>query len=73
MEIYFNGKKEQADSIGNISELLKSKNIRPEIVTVELNGDIINKSEYDKIEIKDGDKIEVVFYPKQKCLKVFTR
>lgn len=31
-------------------------------IVVELNGDIISKSQYDQINIKDGDSIEVVSF-----------
>ncbi len=41
MTIYLNGKKEEISDGMNLSKLLALKNIRPEVVTVELNEEII--------------------------------
>ncbi|MFH1779099.1 MAG: cysteine synthase A [Candidatus Omnitrophota bacterium] len=60
--IYLNGKKETVEENLNISKLLEVKKIRPEVVTVELNGQIIEKPKYADAFIKDKDKVEVVYY-----------
>ena len=44
--IYLNGKKEEIESGTSISMLLDAKKIRPEVVTVELNNEIIGKDKY---------------------------
>jgi cysteine synthase A len=62
MDIYINGKKEQCEDKMSISQLLKVKKIRPEVVTVELNDQIIEKSKYDKTIIKPEDRLEFVYY-----------
>ena len=41
--IYLNGKKEEITQDFSILQLLELKKIRPEVVTVELNGKIIEK------------------------------
>ncbi|MFA3783526.1 sulfur carrier protein ThiS [Melioribacteraceae bacterium 4301-Me] len=46
-----------------VSELLKLKNVAmPEMVSVELNGEIIDSSSYEKIEVKDSDVIEFLYF-----------
>ncbi len=45
-----------------VSELLLKWKIRPELVTVEVNGAILQKLDYESTEIKAGDKVEFVFY-----------
>lgn len=60
--IYLNGKVEEVKNNLSVSELLKSKNIRPEVVTVELNEQIVDRSRYNDTYIKDNDVIEFVYY-----------
>lgn len=60
--IQLNGKKEEVKDGMSISELLSIKNIRPEVVTVELNDVIIKKSEYERTFLKSGDRMEYVYY-----------
>ena len=45
-----------------IAQLLKKKNIRPEVVTVELNERILARGEFENAVIKDNDKIEFVYF-----------
>lgn len=44
----------------SLKELLEKCNFDSEKVAVELNEEIISKKDFDKIKIKDNDKIEVV-------------
>jgi len=60
--IYVNGKKEEIDGEMTILKLLEIKKIRPEVVTVELNEEIIEKSKYSSILLKPNDRLEFVFY-----------
>lgn len=62
MEILLNGKKENLNKSINIEEILNIKNIRREVVTVQLNGKIIDKENYGKILLKDGDEMEFIYY-----------
>ncbi|MBI5143498.1 MAG: cysteine synthase A [Candidatus Omnitrophica bacterium] len=60
--IILNGKKEKIKETINIAGLLQDKKIRPEVVTVELNDSIIDRSKYNKTFLKENDKIEFVYY-----------
>lgn len=60
--IYLNGKKEEIEDNLSISRLLKLKEIRPEVVTVEVNEKIIEKNNYNKILLKADDRLEFVYY-----------
>ena len=62
INIVLNGKKEELEKGTLISELLKKKNIRPEVVTVELNERILTRQEFDRTLLKDNDKIEFVYF-----------
>ncbi|MCM8797820.1 MAG: sulfur carrier protein ThiS, partial [Candidatus Omnitrophica bacterium] len=60
--IYVNGKKEEIKDSLTIQGLLDVKKIRPEVVTVELNEEIIAKDKYGTTVLKPGDKLEFVYY-----------
>ena len=60
--IYLNGKKEEIQEGLNISRLLEVKKSRPEIVTVELNGEILERDKYSEILLVPNDRVEIVYY-----------
>ncbi len=62
MNILINGKKEALEDSISVAELLARKKIKPEVVTVELNDKILEKSKYSGISLKSDDKLEFVYY-----------
>jgi len=62
MEIYLNGKKEKIEDNAKISSLLEVKKIRPEVVTVELNDEIVKRDNYQNTSLKPNDRLEFVYY-----------
>ncbi|MFH1684254.1 MAG: cysteine synthase A [Candidatus Margulisiibacteriota bacterium] len=62
MNIKINGKPEQINEGISVAELLQAKNIRAEVVTVELNDKIIDRGAYNSTRLKDGDLLEFVYY-----------
>jgi len=62
MQIFLNGKKESLDAASNVMGLLQKKNVRPEVVTVELNGKILDRHSFYNAQIKEGDRIEFVYF-----------
>jgi len=60
--ISLNGKKEEITEGVRLSQLLETKKIRPEIVTVELNGQIIERNKYPLVLLNANDHIEFVYY-----------
>ena len=62
IQIKLNGKNQQIRSGMTVSDLLLKWKIRPELVTVEVNENILQKLDYDGTEIKPGDRVEFVFY-----------
>ena len=46
----------------DINIMLKSLGYRSEIVVVELNGEIVSRSDFEKTPIRDGDKVEIVCF-----------
>lgn len=60
--IFLNGKKEEIKEGVSIFKLLELKRIRPEVVTVELNEQIIERNKYLETFLKDNDRLEFVYY-----------
>ena len=58
--IYVNGK--ETENCKNLSVLIENGGFRRDRIAVEINGEIIKKSDYDKTVLNDGDKIEVVSF-----------
>ena len=60
--IHLNGKSVDIGTDMSISTLLETKKIRPEVVTVELNDEIVGKDKYKATFLKPDDKLEFVYY-----------
>lgn len=62
INIYLNGEKEEIKENIDIASLLSIKKIKPEVVTVELNDKIIEKSHFQQVLLKANDRVEFVYY-----------
>lgn len=62
IKIRLNGKEQEIQTGLTVSDLLLKWKVRPELVTVEVNENILQKLDYDGTEIKQGDNVEFVFY-----------
>ncbi len=62
IDVTINGEKVSIASGSTIEAILKSKEIRPEMVAVEVNGELVQKGEYPKLELLKGDQMEFLFY-----------
>lgn len=61
MQITINGKPEelQADTI---MDVLKHKDVDPHMVAVELNTQIVERDQLETTNVREGDKVEFLFY-----------
>jgi thiamine biosynthesis protein ThiS len=62
IHITLNGKSNEIKAGMTVSDLLLKWKIRPELVTVEINEHILQKLDYESTGIREGDKVEFVFY-----------
>lgn len=62
VHITLNGKPNEIKANTSVSDLLLKWKVRPELVTVEVNEEILQKLDYDTTVLKEGDKVEFVFY-----------
>jgi sulfur carrier protein len=64
MNLMISGKNEEVNlTEKTVLELLKVKKVEmPEMVSVELNGEILRQSVYATTVIKDGDQVEFLYF-----------
>ncbi|OGW61007.1 MAG: thiamine biosynthesis protein ThiS [Nitrospirae bacterium RBG_16_64_22] len=62
MMISLNGQKETCDDGATIASLLQNRNVRPEMVSVEVNDSIIERGRYDQVRLKEGDSVELLYF-----------
>jgi sulfur carrier protein len=61
MQVKINGKTETIQG-GTILDLLKAKNIEPQMVAIEVNDAMLERSHLATTTLKEGDQIEFLFY-----------
>ncbi|MEK6603830.1 MAG: sulfur carrier protein ThiS, partial [Nitrospirota bacterium] len=61
MQVTINGKPEEVEG-ETILEILKAKDISPQMVAVELNSKILERDELAGAAVKNGDAIELLFF-----------
>ncbi len=64
MNITINGQAETLNETSlSITALLKVKNVEmPDMVSVEYNGDILDRADFDTTTVKDGDVVEFLYF-----------
>jgi sulfur carrier protein len=61
MRVTINGKPEEVAG-GTVLEVLKTKDVEPQMVAVELNAKILARDELGSTPLKEGDTLEILFY-----------
>ena len=61
MQVKINGKSEEFPG-GSILDLLKTKKIEPQMVAVEVNDSMIERDQLAATQLKEGDRLEFLFY-----------
>ena len=64
MTIQINGREESLDHDGlSVAELLKVKEVPdPDMVSVQLNGDILDRNTFSGTSVNDGDELEFLYF-----------
>ncbi|MCD6364526.1 MAG: sulfur carrier protein ThiS [Planctomycetes bacterium] len=63
MRLTVNGKEADFETGLTVTELLAAENVKmPEMVSVELNGRILKRSEFANTSLSDGDKVEFLYF-----------
>lgn len=61
MQVRINGKSEDIQG-GTVLDLLKAKNIEPQMVAIEVNDSMLERTHLATTTLKEGDQIEFLFY-----------
>ena len=62
MKVTINGKADELQDQTSVADILISRKIRPEMVSVELNGEILHRSKFGVTKMSEGDKMEFLYY-----------
>lgn len=61
MQLTINGKPETLE-VSTVLDVLKRKEIDPQLVAVELNTHMVEQEQFETTSVKEGDKLEFLFF-----------
>ena len=62
MQIQVNGEQQEAAAGSTVADLLAAFKVRGERVAVELNLEILDRSEFATRLLRDGDRVEIISF-----------
>ena len=62
MNLVVNGRKEEVYERATLLSVLLEKEVKPELVAVEINGEFVREKDYSKVLLKEGDEVEFLYY-----------
>ena len=68
-KITVNGEAQEVKLPLALTELIKQNNVeQPEMVSVQVNDDFVDRTEWDDIQIKEGDSVDFLYFMGGGCL-----
>ncbi|MDR1527960.1 MAG: sulfur carrier protein ThiS [Dysgonamonadaceae bacterium] len=62
-KITVNGKEQELENLTTLAQLITSNNItQPDMVSVQLNEEFVNRENYETIALKDGDEVDFLYF-----------
>lgn len=63
MKIKVNGEQKDFSTSLNISSLLKENKVeQPEMVSVQLNGEFVERENFETTKVKEGDEVDFLYF-----------
>ncbi len=62
MKIFINGETREVQNKMNLDELLKLFSLPQERIAIELNKEVVRRKDWEDIQIKNDDKIEIIHF-----------
>jgi sulfur carrier protein len=62
LQIQVNGEPRATLQGSTIADLLRELNIRPDRVAVEVNLNILDRQEFDRRNLQEGDRVEIISF-----------
>lgn len=61
--IYVNGEAQEVNLPLNLSELIRlNKVVQPDMVSVQLNEEFVDRNDWKNIQLKDGDNVDFLYF-----------
>lgn len=68
-KIIVNGELQDVKLPLTLTELIKQNNVeQPDMVSVQVNDDFVDRTEWDDIQIKEGDSVDFLYFMGGGCL-----
>ena len=62
-KIIVNGEAQEVQLPISLTELIKQNDVQqPEMVSVQVNDDFVDRDEWDKVTIKEGDAVDFLYF-----------
>ena len=62
-KITVNGEAQEVQLPISLTELIKQNDVQqPEMVSVQLNDDFVDRNEWDALQIKEGDSVDFLYF-----------
>ena len=62
-KITVNGEAQEVQLPLSLTELIKQNDVKqPEMVSVQLNDDFVDRNEWDRLRIKEGDSVDFLYF-----------
>jgi sulfur carrier protein len=62
MHVFINGETREIDTEMSLSDLLKQLSLPSERIAIELNKEVVRRRNWETIQIKEADRIEIVHF-----------
>lgn len=62
VQLVINGENREVTEVSTITDLLVLFKLEQKILVVELNREIIERTQYDSMALKEGDRLEIVHF-----------
>jgi sulfur carrier protein len=62
-KIIVNGESQEVQLPLSLTELIKQNDVQqPEMVSVQVNDDFVDRAEWDSLQIKEGDTVDFLYF-----------
>ncbi len=62
-QITVNGEKQEVNTPISVAELIKLNNVlQPEMVSVQVNEEFVDRADFDNTKLNDGDSIDFLYF-----------
>ena len=63
VKITVNGEAQEVQLPLSLTELIKQNDVQqPEMVSVQVNEDFVDRNEWDRIQMKEGDSVDFLYF-----------